>query len=424
MRVIRSSLLVLSVLGVAVIVSQFTPWGAERVRPVAVTPLPRPAVSASEAEQRDRDIAFFAERADRDPLGAADRAKLAELYLQRARETGSTEDLSRAEKTARESLFLRAPHNGRARQLLASALLGQHRFSEALTEARVAANDYPDAPGIVALFGECQLEIGDYDGADSTFGSPVLRQAANELSVLPRLARWHEMEGRTDVARRLLERARDLARRDAHGLSGEQLAWFELRVGDFEMRHGRLDLADSALRAGLRIRPSDYRLLGTLARLELSRGRPTAAITAGEAAIARVLDPATLGTLADAYLELKDSARSEEYFHAMEVSVQHQPGSYHRAWSLWLLDHDRDVATVSRKVAEELRTRRDVYGLDLQAWALYKQRRFAQARRVITEALARKTEDPLLTRHAAAIDSALSREATAATRLSRADGGL
>jgi tetratricopeptide (TPR) repeat protein len=407
MRVIRSLLLFVTTLGVAVIVSQFTPWGAEWVRPVAVTPLPRPAFSASEAEQRNRDIAFFAERVERDPIGAADRAKLAELYLQRARETGSTEDLARAERTARASLALRTPHNGRARQLLASALLGQHRFAEALTEARIAAADYPDAPGIVALFGECQLEIGDYDGADSTFASPVIRQAANELSVLPRLARWHEIEGRTDVARRLLERARDLARRDSHGLPGEQLAWFELRVGDFEMRHGRLDVADSALRSGLRIRPDDYRLLGTLARLELARGRATAAIAAGEKAIAQVLDPATLGTLADAYLQLGDSARSEEYVRAMEVSVLHQPGAYHRAWSLWLLDHDRDVATVSRKVAAELRSRRDVYGLDLQAWALYKQRRYAEARRVMSRALSRKTEDPLLARHRTTIENAL-----------------
>lgn len=422
MRVIRSLLLVVWVLGVAVIVSQFTPWGAERVRPVAVTPLPRPAFSATEAEQRDRDIAFFAERVERDPIGAADRAKLAELYLQRSREAGGMEDLIRAERTARASLELRTPHNGRARQLLASALLGQHRFPEALAQARIAATDYPDAPGIVALFGECQLEIGDYDGADSTFASPVLRQAANELSVLPRLARWHEIEGRTNVARRLLERARDLARRDSHGLPGEQLAWFELRVGDFEMRHGRFDIADSSLRAGLRIRPGDYRLLGTLARLELARGRPTAAIAAGEVAITRVLDPATLGTLADAYLQLADTSRSEEYVRAMEVSVLNQPGAYHRAWSLWLLDHDRDVATVGRKVADELRSRRDVYGLDLQAWALFKQRRFVEAGRVMTLALARKTKDPLLDRHAAAIDSALARVAAVGPRLTRADG--
>jgi hypothetical protein len=43
-----------------------------------------------------------------------------------------------------------------------------------------------------------------------------------------------------------------------------------------------------------------------------------------------------------------------------------------------------------------LETRRDVYGYDLFAWALYKSGRTAEARRVMSQALAWGTEDPEL----------------------------
>jgi tetratricopeptide (TPR) repeat protein len=392
------------------------------MRPAAtaamVVPQPLPRFSTSEAEQRERDIAFYAGRARRDPLGAFDRSKLAELYLQRARETGSFEDLRRAERAARASVALREGHNARSRQLLASTLLAQHRFAEALAVARELVAAEPDVATFRALLGECQLEVGDYAGADTTFGA--LQRSSSELSVIPRLARWHELEGRTDIARRLLRVARDNARRDSTGMLREQRAWFELRVGDFELRHGRLAAADSAFHAGLVIFPGDYRLLGGMARLALARDHPARAAAYGEQAVASVLDPATLGTVADAYLRLGDTTRAEEYAHALDIAVLRQPGAYHRAWSLWLLDHRRHVPAVAAKVRQELRTRRDVYGLDLQAWALHTQGRDASARAVMARALALGTEDALIFYQAGVIERALGHSARARTFFSRA----
>ena len=91
---------------------------------------------AEDARRRDADIAFFLRRVAADPIGAADRARLAALYLQRGRETGDFEDYRRAEALARRSLELRVAHNARTYVVLASALLAQHRFTEALAAAR------------------------------------------------------------------------------------------------------------------------------------------------------------------------------------------------------------------------------------------------------------------------------------------------
>src|SRR5437867_4155485 len=95
-----------------------------------------PAVSPT--DRREIEIAFYADRAARDTLGAADRSRLAALYLDRARETGSFTDLERAERVARESLKLRTAHNAATYALLASILMGQHRFPEALQAAERA----------------------------------------------------------------------------------------------------------------------------------------------------------------------------------------------------------------------------------------------------------------------------------------------
>jgi hypothetical protein len=100
----------------------------------------------------------------------------------------------------------------------------------------------------------------------------------------------------------------------------------------------------------------------------------------------------------------------------MAVSALSQPGAIHRAWGLFLLDHDRDVPRVLREAQREIRTRRDVYGYDLLAWALYKSHRISDARRASDAALAQGTEDATLLYHAGMI-AAAERDAVRARQL-------
>ncbi len=93
------------------------------------------ATAVPELALRDRDIAFYEDRVRRDPASALDCAQLAGLYLARARETGDHQDLHRAEAAARRSLAGRWRRNGKAALTLASSLVAQHRFGEALEVA-------------------------------------------------------------------------------------------------------------------------------------------------------------------------------------------------------------------------------------------------------------------------------------------------
>lgn len=294
----------------------------------------------SPGEQREIEIAFYADRAARDPLSAADRSRLAALHLDRARETGSFADLERAEGFARESLRLRNAHNAGTFALLASILMAQHRFADALQAAERA--DMMD-PGVVshrALIGEVALELGDYERARALFDSLRREQMSDVVSL--RLARWDEVSGRTDWAVRQLNRVAVEWERLPE-VPHQQLTWLYLRLAELAMKEGRLAGADSALQTGFAHAPNDYRLLGAAARLAARRGRWRESIRCGERAIAVSMEPTTLGLLSDTYAAVRDTVRSAEYAATMRTVALSQPGFPHRAWSLWMLDHGQGV---------------------------------------------------------------------------------
>jgi tetratricopeptide (TPR) repeat protein len=358
----------------------------------------------SEAEVVEMDIGFFHARVRHDSLSARDFTELSRLYLQRARNGGGDGDLRRAEAHARRSLGLRAGRNREAFQVLAASLMGQHRFVEARAVAqRLVALDSTDRSAR-ALLGEIQLELGAYDEARRTFGMLLLSRG--DLGVAPRYARWEELRGRPAEARRLLRAARDDASR-RYGVLASHVAWFHWRLGDLALRQGRIREAENELRAGLEEVPDDPRLLDALARAAAARGRWSRAIEHGERAIAKTLDPGTLGLLSQVYDAAGDSAKAEEYFRAMSVSVLGQPETFHRQWGHLLLDRGRDVATVLERAEREIHVRQDVYGWDLLAWALYRSGRLSEARDKMRHALALGTRDASLFFHAGMIEAAL-----------------
>jgi tetratricopeptide (TPR) repeat protein len=385
-------------------------------REVEATPAATESLAA-EGEIREQDIALFEMRAKRDPFSALDRARLASLYLQRSRSSGDFQDVLRAEAAARESIALREGRNAAARATLASALVAQHRFQEARAIAAGLVAEEPLRPSYRALLAEVQMELGEYAASAASFDTLALTR--HTLAVAPRAARLEEIRGRTQEARKLLARAAHdaLARGD---LPREQMAWFQMRRGDLELRTGKLRQAERAYRDGLAIHPEDHRILAGMARVEIARGRHERALALQERSIAQVLDPVILSEMSDAALAMRDSVRAREYARVAAVAASQESGSMHRAWNLFLLDRGHDAAPIAAEAAADLRTRRDVYGYDLLAWALYRQRRFPEARQAMAAALRMGTPDASLLFHAGMIERALGNDAAAARHLERA----
>lgn len=371
----------------------------------------------SQLQQRDDEIRVWRQALAADSVSAVAMGHLAALHNQRAREGGGWADYLTAERYARQSLALRTNRNGPAAVTLVAALLAQHRFPEARTVAAALVAREPDTPQYRSLLGEVAMELGDWDTAHAMLDS--LWHERGVLSIAPRLARWAELNGRVAEARMLLDSARAaaLVRRD---VPSETKAWFIFRSADLDLRTGRLRTAERALRAGLALEPNDPRLLAAMARLAAVRGKPRDAIAWGDRAIAVQLDPATLGIVGDAYAALGDTAKSREYFSTMEVAVTAQPGAYHRAWGLYLLDHNLRVRDVLDRARADLSTRHDIYGYDLTAWALHRSQLDRAAIVLMAGALALGTPDAMLWYHDGMIARALGDNARTRRSLQRA----
>lgn len=377
----------------------------------------RDSSSMSELAQRDVEITVWSSALAADSNSALALGQLAALYLQRSREGGSFSDIVVAESLARRSLANRENRNARTRVTLANALLAQHRFPEARAEAELLVKNDPDEPRYRAVLGEVQMELGDYTAAATSFAG--LGRWRAHLSVAPRLARWYELTGNVSSARAILE-ASIAGMEQRRDVPREQAAWFRFRIAELEMRAGRLRFARRHIDAGLAIEPNDPRLLGALARVEWLSGNAEDAVELGERAIAIAPDPGTLGLLSDAYLMEGDSARAEEYRQLMSAIVASQGSTIHRAWDLYLLDHDADPAPILAIADDQIATRRDIYGQDLRAWALYRAGRGPEARDAMRAALALGTPDAALHYHAGAIQHALGDDTGARIHLERA----
>jgi tetratricopeptide (TPR) repeat protein len=350
-------------------------------------------------------------------LSAIDRSQLAALYLQRARETGSYPDYERAAQLAQRSLDLRESHNAETFALLTSALLAKHEFTGALRAARTLyAGDTTDVSH-TALLAEVELEVGDYASAATHFRAVSFD--ADKPTIAARLARWYEVTGQLWKAQAILRLvAARLAK--SSDIPREQLAWFHYRLGELYLRGGQRAAADSSFHRALATLPADYRALGGLTRLSAAKGDWKATLDFGARAIAVQLDPTTLGTMSDAYAALGDTAQARSFADAMAVAALSQPGAIHRAWGLFLLDHDRDVSRVLREARADTVHRRDVFGYDLLAWASYKAGRLGDARKAAALALSQRTEDATLFYHAGVIATAAGDSAAGQSLLARA----
>ena len=103
--------------------------------------------------------------------------------------------------------------------------------------------------------GRDRFELGQYDEAGRR--ARLLATYQSDLGIAPRLARWAELRGQPEEARRLLRQAQGrgaTAPRDA----AEQLAWFHLRLGDLALRCGHL--GEAQRRARGRPRDRSWRL--------------------------------------------------------------------------------------------------------------------------------------------------------------------
>ncbi len=348
--------------------------------------------------ERERIVSNYEELVRQSPDSFLLLRLLAAQYLRRFRETTDVEDLIRAEQAARHSLELQPRANGEASILLASTLLSQHRFQEAVQAANDAQQAAPDNPDLMALRASIQMELGDYDGAHQLL--ETLKEKNGDAGRSAIAARYLELTGHLDSARQALDTA--LEEMDAFYTNpAEVRAWFHIRAGDLAFSAGEYSLSEQRYREALTLYPPSVAALTGLARLYATQHRWSEALEAANQGIDRVPLVENLGYKADAQRALGDVPGATETEAIIDVvgHLSQIKGIYDRALAVYYTEHGIHLPEALAIARRELATRDDIYAEDTLAWAAAANGEWQTAEQASLQAVRHGTEDALLQFH-------------------------
>ena len=378
-----------------------------RRAPAAATSVDAPILRDSGA---DRKIDKFRERLRVLPTDHLAYVQLGGAYLQKVRETGDTSYYGLAESSFQEALEL-DPRNAEAMTLMGALSLGRHRFSEALTWAERSLRISPASPLAYGVLGDAQVELGLYEAAIESFQMMV--DLKPNLDSYSRVSYMRELSGDVQGAIEAMEMALD-----AGAPGTETTAWVRVQLGDLYLRSGRPQKAAELFEGALRDFDEYYLALLGLGRAHAAEGCYEEAINLYERVVAAVPLPGALSELGDLYLRSGDVAKAPLQYDTIELIAELAAingVSYNRELAMFYADHDFKLDRALQLAREELKVRRDIYGYDALAWALYKNGRPQEAADAMAEAMRLGTRDAALFFHSGMIfrdlgDNELARE--------------
>jgi tetratricopeptide (TPR) repeat protein len=363
-------------------------------------------------------IRFFQERLERNRDDFISLTLLGQFYLQQARTTGDIASYGRAEAALLEALEI-LPGYPAAEAGLASARYAQHDFIGALELGQELYQANPRMTGLLATIGDAQLSLGRYEQAAATYQELFVRTPSPSL--LARLAHQAELHGNPDEALKLMQRAAGEAL--FNNVAKEEMAWYLIRLGDLHFNAGQIDSAEEHYQAALRIYPDYYLALADLGKARAAQGRRENAIQFYEQAIAIIPQPDFLAALGDLYAITGRPDEAERQYETVEFIGKLDALNqviYNRQTAMFNANHDRNLEEALALATRELQVRKDVYGYDAQAWALYKNGRYQEAAEAILQAMSLGTRDAMLYYHAGMIYTGLGDDLQAQAMLTQA----
>ena len=273
-----------------------------------------------------------------------------------------------------------------------------------------------DAQGVL---GDALLELGRYDEAGAAYRRMV--ELDGSLASYSRRSGLKNLHGDVEGAIADLELAIRLGK--ANQSPREAVAWAHWQLGGEHWAVGNLEAAEEQYREALVLMPSYYRGLSGLAQVRAAQGRLAEAAELYRKSLDVIPLPETAAALGDVQARLgrPDEARRQyavvEYIGTLNAANQ---AMYNRELALFYADHDLKLERALDLTEREIKERKDIYGYDALAWALYKSGRTAEAAAAMAEALRLGTRDPRLFFHAGMIHARLGDRARAREYLERA----
>ncbi|MBW4445195.1 MAG: tetratricopeptide repeat protein [Plectolyngbya sp. WJT66-NPBG17] len=322
---------------------------------------------------------------------------LAAQYLRRFRETADVEDLLRSEQAARRSLAVQPAQNGVSSMLLASTLLSQHRFQEALQVATAAQVTDPNNVSIATLKASILMELGDYEASNQLLQTLVNESDSGHHAVT---ARYLELTHHLTSARQVMDSAMQQMD-EFYTNPAETRAWFHVRAGDLAFTAGDFTLSEQRYREALDLFPQDVAAFTGLARLYAAQHRWQEALEIANKGTERIPLVETLAYQADAQRALGDQegATATEALIEVVAHLSKVKGIYDRALAVYYVEHGIHLLEALEIARREVAVRDDIYAEDTLAWAAAANGYWQEAQQAARQATRYGTEDALLQFH-------------------------
>jgi len=288
------------------------------------------------------------------------------------------------------------PQTYDARRMLGAVYLSQHRFREAILEARRASHERPTDDWNYGVVGDGHLELGEYDEAFAAFQKMMdLRPTAGAYA---RAAYALELRGKLNAALDAMKLSTDAT----PPVDRESIAWHHAQLGDLYRQMGRLKEAEVEYAWADHSFPGHPFATRGMAELLEVEGEIDAAIRKLELLMSQSPSPDVAARLGDLYTKCGRGADAERAYALAEAGWRFD-APHPAQLARFLADHDRKldeaVALAERTAAE----RHDIFTDDALAWCYFKAGRVREAAAAIARAQRTGARDKTILAHSAAI---------------------
>ena len=327
-------------------------------------------------------------------------AQLAMALAQRARETSDTAYYTQAENAIKQSLDL-SPGNLAAERVRIWLLLGRHEFASALDAATALNKQVPDDVQTYAYLTDANIELGRYADAERT-AQWMLDLRPGNISGLTRAAYLRELFGDISGSLDLMDQAYQRTPPTEY----EDRAWLLTHMAHLQLLNNQPQHADALLVEAMQQFPDYHYALAQLAKVRQAQRRPAEALVLLRKHVTIAPHAENLFYLAEAMDQLGLKQEAGKVFRQFETAARLESNTLdnaNRELIAYYADYAKRPAEALRLAELEMARRQDVYTLDAYAWALYRNKKFKQAKHVIDRALMVGVRDPKIYFHAAKI---------------------
>lgn len=329
---------------------------------------------------------------------------LAGAYIQKTRETTDYSYLERAASIL-DSVISTDNANYEARRLLIETQLERHQFAKAADYSRRLIRMDAADPWNWGTLGDALTEMGEYNGAAEAYQKMVTLRP--DLASYNRAAHFHflfdDVPGAIEIMKKAIE---------AGSSSPENVAWCLVDLGNIYFKTGQYREAAQAFTNAMRTFGGYHAAYAGLGKTLAETGDVKGSIANYKRAQEITPLPDYAAALFDLYRKTGQTALAQQQMDLLDAidRVSRATGeTANRNLVFAFADHDIKLDRALELARGELEFRRDIYSYDALAWALFKNRKYAEAREYMEKAMALKTPEPLFRVHSEAISQALQR---------------